>query len=197
MEVDSSEGTPRVPAKTLPSLPNDEPNHEIPTPDDAVPAIPKKPASLPPSRSQTERSNSKLSDKSAFSAPTRSLPKIPRSEEMLRRLQSLGEGFRWEEHSLYSILVKTPGECLNNVRHVFKTSAKGGIKRMTAWEGKHCARDTTITITSSYPEDPAWWIHGNHAILGSNILINESDWGSMIAFTLRYMGFGSHIPLRD
>jgi len=195
VEVDSTEGTPRIPAKTLPSLPDDEPDRETPTPDDTAPAIPEKPASPPPSRAPTERSDSKLSAKSASSTPARSLPNIPRSEEMLQLIQNLREDFQREEHSLYSILAKTPKECLNNVRHVFKTSAKGAIKRMTAWEGKHCAKGTTIT--SPYPEDPAWWIHGNHAIPGSNILINESDWGSMIAFTLRYVEFGSHIPPRD
>lgn len=90
-----------------------------------------------------------------------------------------------EEHSLYSILAKSPDGCLNNVRHAFKTSAKGAVGRMSAWEGKHCVKGTIIT--SPYPEDPAWWINGNHAIPGSDILINESDWGSMIAFTLRYL----------
>ena len=172
-----------MPVKTLPSPPDDEPDDETPTPDDAAPAIPEKPASPPPSRLSTERSDSKLSAKSAKSASTRSLPGIPHGEEMLQLLQKLREDFQREEHSLYSILAKTPSECLNNARHAFKTSAKGAAKRMTAWEGKHCAKGTKVT--SPYPEDPTWWINGNHAIPGSNILINESDWGSMIAFTLR------------
>ena len=180
-EADSAEGTPRVTAKTLPSLPDDEPDDKTSTPGDAPPVVPEQPAPSPPS---TERSDSKLSTNSASSASTRSLPKIPHGEVMLQLLQNLRKDFQREERSLYSTLAKTPNECLNNVRHAFKTSARGAAKRMTAWEGKHCAKGTKVT--SPYPEDPAWWISGNHAIPGSNILINESDWGSMIAFTLRY-----------
>ena len=191
MGADSTE-TPRVAAKTLPSLPDDEPEHETPG-DDATPAVPEKLASPPPSRSSTERSDSKLSAKSSSSASTRSLPQIPHSEEMLQLLQNLRENFQREEHSLYSMLAKTPNEFLNNVRHAFKTSAKGAIKRMTAWEAKHCAKGTKVT--SPYPEDPIWWKNGNHAIPGSNILISESDWGSMIAFTLRHVESVSHISL--
>ena len=169
-QADSTEHTPRIPAKSLP-------------PDDAAHAIPESLASPPPPPPPTERSDSKLSAKTASSSSTRSLPKIPHSEEVLQLLQNLREDFQREEHSLYSILSKTPNECLNNARHAFKTSAKGAIKRMTAWEAKHCAKGTEVT--SPYPEDPIWWIGGNHAIPGSNILINESDWGSMIAFSLR------------
>ena len=192
-EADSAEGTPRIPAKTLPpppdDEPDDEPDHETPTPDDAAPPIPEKPAHPPPSRPPTEGGDSKLSTKSGTSASTRTLPKIPHGEEMLQLLQNLREDFQREENSLYSILAKTPNECLNNVRHAFKTSGKGAAKRMTAWEGKHCSKGTKVT--SPYPEDPTWWTTGNHAIPGSNILINESDWGSMIAFTLGYVGFVS------
>ena len=185
-EADSTEHTPRMPAKSLPFLPVDESGHETPSPDDAAPTISKSSTSPPPPHPPSERSNSKLSAKSASSASTRSLPKIPHSEEMPQLLQNLREDFQREEHSLYSILAKTPNECLNNVRHTFKTSAKGAIKRMTAWEAKHCAKGTKVA--SPYPEDPIWWLNGNHAIPGSNILINEGDWGSMIAFTLRYVG---------
>jgi len=192
-DADPAEGTPRVPAKTLPSLPDDRPDHETPSPENAVPAAPEKPASPPPSRSPTERSDSKLSSKSASSASTRSLPGIPHGEEMLQLLQNIREDFQREEHSLYSTLAKTPNECLNNVRHTFKTSAKGAAKRMAAWEAKHCAKGTKVT--SPFPEDPIWWTNGNHAVPGSNILINESDWGSMIAFTLRYLGSVSHVSL--
>jgi hypothetical protein len=183
-EANSIERTPRVPAKTLPTLPDDEPDHKTPS-DDAAPTIPEKPASPPP-RSAT-RSDTKLSTTSTSSASTRLLPKIPHNQEMLQLLQNIRADFQREEHSLYSVLAKTPNGCLNNVRYAFKTSARGAVKRMSAWEGKHCAKGTTIT--SLYPEDPTWWINGNHAIPGSDILINESDWGSMIAFTLRYSLF--------
>jgi 1-phosphatidylinositol-3-phosphate 5-kinase len=187
-EVDPIERTPRILAKTLPTLPDDEPTHETPS-HDTSPTISNQP-DTPPSRPPTERSDSKLSAKSAS---TRSLPKIPHREETLQLLQNLREDFQREEHSLYSILAKTPNECLNNARHAFKTSAKGALKRMSAWEGKHCAKGTTFT--SPYPESPYWWINGNHAIPGSNTLINESDWGSMIAFTLRCSRFFARVSL--
>lgn len=182
-EADSTESTPRIHTKSLPSLPGHESGREAP--DDPASAIPEKLVSPPTSRPPTERSDSKLSAESASSASTRSLPKIPQGEEVLQLLQNLREDFQREEHSLYSILAKTPNECLNNVRHAFKTSAKGAAKRMIAWEAKHCAKGTKIA--SPHPEDPAWWATGNHVIPGSNILINEGDWGSMIAFTLRYI----------
>lgn len=187
-EVDPIERTPRIVAKTLPTLPDDEPTHET------SPAISDQP-DAPPSRPPTERNDSKLSAKSAKSASTRSLPKIPYREETLQLLQNLREDFQREEHSLYSILAKTPNECLNNARHAFKTSAKGALKRMSAWEGKHCAKGATFT--SPCPENPYWWMNGNHAIPGSNILINESDWGSMIAFTLRCLRFFACVSLWD
>ena len=174
--------TPRIPTKTLPTIPDSEPDHETPSSDDAQ-AIPEKPTS-PTSRPPT-RSDTKISTSSASSASTRSLPKIPHNQEMLQLLRNLREDFHREESSLYSILAKTPNGCLNNVRDAFKTSAKGAVRRMSAWEGKHCVKGTVIT--SPYPEDLPWWINGNHAIPGSDILINESDWGSMIAFTLRYL----------
>ena len=189
-EAGSAEGTPRIPAKTLPPPPDDEPDNKTPTPDDTAPPIPEKPVHPPPSRRPTEGGDSKLSAKSDASASTRTLPKIPHGEELLQLLQNLREDFQREEQSLYSTLAKTPNECLNNVRNAFKTSAKGATKRMTAWEGKHCSKGTKVT--SPYPEDPIWWTTGNHAIPGSNILINESDWGSMIAFTLRYVEFVSY-----
>lgn len=181
-EADSAELTPRIEKTTLPTLPENEPDHETPS-HDVAPAISEEtisPSPYPP----PERNDSKLSAGSTSSASTHSLPKIPHPEEMLQLLQNLREDFQREEHSLYSTLAKTPNECLNNVRHAFKASAKGAAKRMGAWEGKHCGKGSVIT--SPYPDDPPWWINGNHAIPGSNILINESDWGSMIAFTLRY-----------
>ena len=183
-KADSAEQTPRIPAKTLSTVSDDEPDHETHPDDGDAPPTPEKPVSSP-SHPTTEKSDADLSAKSSSSASTRSLPTIPHSEEMLQLLQNLREDFQREERSLYSILGKTPNGCLNNARHAFKTSAKGAVKRMSAWEGKHCAKGTIIT--SPYPEDPTWWTNGNHAIPGSNILINESDWGSMIAFTLRYL----------
>lgn len=181
-EVDSAERTPRIEKRTLPAPPENELDYEAPS-HDAAPAISEEPISPPP-HPPPERNDTKLSAKSTSSASTRSLPKIPHREEMLQLLQNLREDFQREEHSLYFTLAKTPNECLNNVRHAFRTSAKGAARRMSAWEAKHCAKGTIIT--SPYPDDPPWWVNGNHAIPGSNILINESDWGSMIAFTLRY-----------
>ena len=180
-EVNSIEGTPHATTKSLPTLPDNEHDHETPSDDDTL-ATPEKPTSPRP---PATRGDTRLSTNSVSSASTRSLPKIPHNQEMLQLLLNLREDFKREEHSLYSILAKTPSGCLNNVRHAFKTSAKAAIRRMSAWERKHCVKGAIIS--SPYPEDPTWWINGNHAIPRSDILINESDWGSMIAFTLRYL----------
>lgn len=34
--------------------------------------------------------------------------------------------------------------------------------------------------------EPEWWKPGCHAVPGGRVIVREGEWGSLIAFTLRY-----------
>jgi 1-phosphatidylinositol-3-phosphate 5-kinase len=108
----------------------------------------------------------------------------PQSIDNLRLLSSLRHDFQREEQKLYAQLSKTSVACLNNVRRGFLTSAKGALRRLSAWETKHLPKNAFIT-TSFSSRDPAWWASDCHTVPDSNIIVREGDWGSIIAFTLR------------
>lgn len=42
-------------------------------------------------------------------------------------------------------------------------------------------------MTLRAPDEPEWWQRGYHAVPGANVIVKEDDWGSIIAFTLRYV----------
>ncbi|KAG5651993.1 hypothetical protein H0H81_006675 [Sphagnurus paluster] len=108
------------------------------------------------------------------------------------RLSSLRQTFHRTEQSLYAQLSRTRGGELNEVRRSFVASAKGAEKRLCAWQKKHLVRDKdgkNVTeagenLEWAGGEEPEWWITSCHVLPGSNIIVKEDDWGSVIAFTL-------------
>lgn len=93
--------------------------------------------------------------------------------------------FQRSEQQLYAELARTPFSNLNDVRRSFVAAARGAAKRLSAWEAKHASGPPTVPDTILYSE-PEWWRAGCHAVPGGNIIVRENDWGSIIAFTLRW-----------
>lgn len=105
--------------------------------------------------------------------------------DSLHRLSNLRHTFQKTERNLYAELSHTPEASLNDVRRSFQSAARGATKRLSAWEAKHAAN---LGEHSPIPTDlePDWWRSGCHAVPGGNVIVRENDWGSIIAFTLRY-----------
>ncbi|KAH8105226.1 hypothetical protein BXZ70DRAFT_919923 [Cristinia sonorae] len=103
--------------------------------------------------------------------------------DSLQLLTSIRHSFQRTEQNLYTELARTPESSLNDARRSFHTAAKGATRRLNAWQTKHTP---SMAGHLHIPSDvePSWWSPGCHAMPGSNVLIRENDWGSIIAFTL-------------
>ena len=95
--------------------------------------------------------------------------------------------FQRAEQALYSQLCDTPNATLNDVRREFHSAAQAASRRLAAWEGKHMSKDARQRIAASREAipKPQWWHSGYHAVPGGSVIVQEEDWGSIIAFTLR------------
>lgn len=104
-------------------------------------------------------------------------------------LSSLRHAFQRAEQTLYTELSRTPTASLNDVRRSFVTAARGASKRLSAWEAKHSSQFPKGFKASGMPSlvEPEWWKAGCHAVPGGNVIVREDDWGSIIAFTLRWV----------
>jgi 1-phosphatidylinositol-3-phosphate 5-kinase len=98
--------------------------------------------------------------------------------------------FQRAEQALYSQLRDTPNSALNDVRREFHSAAQGTNRRLAAWEAKHLSKDARPRLVADREavQQPHWWHPGFHAVPGGNVIVREEDWGSIIAFTLRYVG---------
>ena len=98
--------------------------------------------------------------------------------------------FQRTEQSLYAQLARTPADTLNDVRRSFLSSALGADRRLQAWQKKHLPKavkkDSSLAKMDAAAE-PEWFKKSCHAAPDSNIIVREEDWGSIIAFTLRYV----------
>ncbi|KZT01952.1 uncharacterized protein LAESUDRAFT_662877 [Laetiporus sulphureus 93-53] len=130
-----------------------------------------------------------LSSTSARSS-TNSLGKDP-----AQLLSSLRHAFQKEEQNLYAELSRTPSVALNNVRRSFQAAARGASKRLSAWEVKHSSYLSKSLRSTGFPlvTEPDWWRSGCHAVPGGNVIVQEDDWGSIIAFTLSSMDYNREL----
>lgn len=187
--------------KSLPRLPSsddDFDDDDAPTPK----AMPSELPSLPPSDLPSSRPQDRPDSPSEITpVPSRS---ATISRESIRQrsestsvvggkdpsqlLSELRECFQRNEQALYSQLSKTPVATLNDVRRSFETGGRGAVQRLYAWERKHVpekakrkrkATDNIETI------DPVWWETDCHVVPGSNVVVRETEWASIIALTLR------------
>ncbi|KAJ8695190.1 hypothetical protein PTI98_007805 [Pleurotus ostreatus] len=102
--------------------------------------------------------------------------------ELLSRLRHT---FQRIEQSLYYQLSKSPLSSLNDVRRSFLCASMGASKRLAAWQQKHLPADVAEAVGNTVLcVEPEWWAKGCHAVPGSNVVVRENDWGSIIAFTL-------------
>ena len=108
--------------------------------------------------------------------------------DSLQLLAGLRHKFQQTEQELYAELAHTSEKNLNDVRRSFVTAARGATKRLAAWEKKHSSEAHAGTSAEGFvvPE-PEWWKDGCHAVPGGNVIVREDDWGSIIAFTLRWV----------
>lgn len=115
-------------------------------------------------------------------------------QDSLQRLTTLRHTFQRTEQELYIELSHTPTYSLNDARRSFLSAARGATKRLCAWEAKHAARPP-VSSDPAADTEPEWWKTGCHAVPGGNVIVREDDWGSIIAFTLRYVK--SHHDVMD
>ena len=109
--------------------------------------------------------------------------------DSLQLLSDLRFKFQRTEQELYLELSQTSERNLNDARRAFVTAARGATRRLSAWEKKHLSPPVYKSLAGDrhgVPE-PEWWQSGCHAVPGGNVIVRENDWGSIIAFTLRWV----------
>lgn len=173
---DNEDGVPTPKGRTLP-LPPHPPNTPLTphVPPGSSVAFP-----FPPKTVQAE-------SPTEVEAPAQSSDALvipPTSRDSLQLLSNLRHSFQRTEQGLYTELANTQESCLNDVRRSFHTAAKGATRRLAAWQTKHSPRTNNI-VELSPDIEPNWWSPECHAMPGSNVIVRDNDWGSIIAFTLR------------
>ena len=105
-------------------------------------------------------------------------------------LSDLRQCFQRDEQALYSQLSKARTSSLNDVRRDFRTTSRSAIRRLYAWELKHVPeqRNRKRGKFANFIEtiEPEWWKEECHAVPGGSVIVRETEWASLIAFTLRY-----------
>jgi 1-phosphatidylinositol-3-phosphate 5-kinase len=138
----------------------------------------------------SEEPESTTPSASAMSTPIATgLPSVPPKDDAgdsQSKLSELRHRLQRIEQSLYVQLANTPITSLNDVRRSFLASAKGTEKRLTAWQKKHMSPKVAAAAAPLEKQEPQWWKKGCHAVPGANVIVREDDWGSIIAFTLRF-----------
>lgn len=172
--------TPKGLPSKLPPLPPNTPR--TPVNGSGNPAYPFPPLATPPKHAETRASTPDVHPPtpSAISTSTASS-----EQDSLALLTHLRHTFQRTEQNLYAELSRTPNTNLNDVRRSFVSAARGATKRLSAWETKHTSGQPTVPEAVAQNE-PEWWQSGCHAVPGGNVIVREDDWGSIIAFTLRY-----------
>ncbi|KAI0065116.1 hypothetical protein BV25DRAFT_1799271 [Artomyces pyxidatus] len=170
-EHSSHSTTPRAQTFSLPSTLANTPIHEGEVSFSSVATV------KPPSRSYSD-TQAHTDDKNLHDTLS--------SEESMALLSNLRFAFQQTERELYGQLSEAPDVSLNDVRRSFHSAAHGATKRLSAWETKHVPKEARAQLSSerSAIEEPRWWKAGYHAVPGGSVIVQEEDWGSIIAFTL-------------
>jgi 1-phosphatidylinositol-3-phosphate 5-kinase len=129
---------------------------------------------------------SPLSESSQSTPKQSVVPVVSPKDDQSLLLASLRHNLQRSEQELYVQLSQIPTSSLNDVRRAFLAAAKGTQKRILAWQKKHLASKASLVGELS-AEEPEWWAKGCHVVPGANVVIRERDWGSIIAFTLRWV----------
>ena len=181
--------------KRLPRLPSDDTWEDVSkedlTPKGLVPvSLPPTPIhSAQPSSSSLATIRPSQSSSEPSLGITDSADDLSDNDSPLRLLTNMRFTFQRVEQALYSQLRDTPHTALNNVRREFHSAAQGANRRLAAWEAKHVSKDARSRLAADREaiQEPKWWHSGYHAVPGGNVIVQEEDWGSIIACTLRYV----------
>lgn len=169
------------------ATPKGQPSNLPPLPPN-TPLTPKAPVSarhvfpFPRRTSAQEATQDSTQDSVGTTLKSDSSSSLERSS--LQLLASMRHTFQRTEQNLYAQLSRTSSVNLNDIRRSFESAGRGATMRLSAWEAKH-ASGSIITPETTVSREPEWWKPGCHAVPGSSIIVRESDWGSIIAFTLR------------
>ena len=185
--------------KSLPRLPSSDDTEEDP-PEEGLTPKGLLPVSLPPTPTPIHSAQSSSSSSAATIRPTQSGSEpssgsnsswddISDDVSPLRLLTNMRFAFQRVEQALYTQLRDTPHPALNNARREFHSAAQGASRRLAAWEAKHVSKDARSRLAADREaiQEPRWWHSGYHAVPGGNVIVQEEDWGSIIAFTLGYV----------
>lgn len=192
-------------SKSLPRLPSDDDAWEGDSPEDSPEDLSEEgdgltpkgllPVSLPPtpchSAEPSSSSMSTIKPTPTHTGSDTSFQTISSDDlsdtSSLKLITNMRFTFQRAEQALYFQLRDTPNSALNNVRREFHSAARGASKRLAAWEAKHVSKDARprLAADSGAIQGPHWWHSGFHAVPGGNVIVQEEDWGSIIAFTLR------------
>ncbi|KAF8264840.1 hypothetical protein EI94DRAFT_1779477 [Lactarius quietus] len=113
------------------------------------------------------------------------------TDSPIHLLMNIRFAFQRAEQALYSQLRDTPNATLNDARREFHSAAHGASRRLAAWEAKHMSKDARQRLAADREaiQKPQWWHSGYHAVPGGNVIVQEEDWGSIIAFTLSSLDY--------
>ncbi|EGN97566.1 hypothetical protein SERLA73DRAFT_161549 [Serpula lacrymans var. lacrymans S7.3] len=199
---DDTHTTPKARVISLPPLPSSTSDLHSPMPKKGDWSSHPESISLPPTKPSSPQPGLPISPTAQKLAPDNvestprpksTLPSIlDQDAQSLLRLSSLRHSFQRTEQSLYTQLSQTPVSTLNDVRHSFICAARGASKRLNAWQTKHLPRSLgkgKAGVGFLSVQEPSWWSKGCHAVPGGNFIIQEDDWGSIIAFTLSCTDF--------
>jgi 1-phosphatidylinositol-3-phosphate 5-kinase len=201
--LQEAEFTDTITPKSLPRLPSDDDAWESPeeeglTPKGLTVSLPTTPAhSAEPSSSSLTTIRPTHSGSDPSLETTSSFDDFGDTSPV-HLLTNMRFAFQRAEQALYSQLRDTPNSALNNVRREFHSAAHGANKRLVAWEAKHVSKEARPRLAAGREaiREPHWWHPGFHAVPGGNVIVQEEDWGSIIAFTLRYV-FPASVLGRD
>ncbi|KAI0260351.1 hypothetical protein BC834DRAFT_973492 [Gloeopeniophorella convolvens] len=184
--------------KSLPRLPSADDAWDGPPDHDLTP-LGLVPASLPPTPTHSHSFQPSVSSLATIRpvrshsdpSPESTVTTIPNPlrgpATPLDLLTNMRFAFQRAEQALYAQLRDTPDAALNDARREFHSAAHGARRRLAAWEAKHVPKDARARLAAEREgvEEPVWWHAGYHAVPGGSVIVQEEDWGSIIAFTLR------------
>ncbi|KAG8733882.1 hypothetical protein FRC11_000760 [Ceratobasidium sp. 423] len=153
----------------------------------STPAPPPPPPPPPAVAFQRQPSQSDISVTSPAPPPTTIPDATPISPIDRALLKSLRAQLLSHERELYDAVAHVGPGTFNDVRRQFIVQGRAAVNRIKAWEKKHVPEvQGSGTIKEINCQEPSWWGKDTHVVPGSDVIINEGDLGSIIAFTLRY-----------
>jgi 1-phosphatidylinositol-3-phosphate 5-kinase len=122
-----------------------------------------------------------LSDMSHGGGTTSFPTPLTSSSSSLSSLSNLRGLIASAEHTLYTQLAETSLDSLSDVRRAFMSSASDTFQRLCQFTPPGSDRSLQMVVATL----PDWWSKDAHCLPNSGVIVRESEWGSIISFTLR------------